>query len=80
MKLLASDYDGTLKYLDHVTQQDLNSIHRWKDAGNMFVMDTGRSMESILEEVGKYNIPADYYITNNGGMLFDRDGNELFSS
>ena len=48
MKLLASDYDGTLKYLDHVTQQDLDSIHRWKDAGNLFVMDTGRSMESIL--------------------------------
>lgn len=80
MKLLASDYDGTLKYLDHVTQQDLDSIQRWKDAGNLFVMDTGRSMESILEEANKYGIPADYYITNNGGMLFDKDGNELFAS
>ena len=80
MKLLASDYDGTLKYLDHVTQQDLDSIQRWKAAGNLFVMDTGRSMESILEEAKKYGIPADYYITNNGGMLFDKDGNELFAS
>lgn len=80
MKLLASDYDGTLKYLDHVTQQDLDAIQKWKDSGNLFVMDTGRSMESILEEVRKYHIPADYFITNNGGMLFDKDGNELFSS
>lgn len=80
MKILASDYDGTLKYLDHVTDEDIEAIHKWKEAGNLFVMDTGRSMESILEESQKYRLPVDYYITNNGGMLFDKEGNELFSS
>lgn len=80
MKVLASDYDGTLKYLDHVTQEDLTSIRNWRNEGNLFVMDTGRSMESILEEVRKYDIPVDYFITNNGGMLFDVNENELFSS
>ena len=80
MNILASDYDGTLKYLDHVTDEDIEAIHRWKKAGNLFVMDTGRSMESILEESQKYSLPVDYYITNNGGMLFAKDGKELFSS
>lgn len=80
MKILASDYDGTLKYMDHVTSEDIQAIHRWKEKGNLFVMDTGRSMESILEESQKFNLPVDYYITNNGGMLFDKDGKELFSS
>lgn len=80
MKLLASDYDGTLKYLDHVTKQDIDSIKKWQEEGNLFVMDTGRSMESILEEMKKYGIHPDFYVTNNGGMLFDRNLNELFSS
>ena len=44
MKLLATDYDGTLKYQDHVTKEDRDAIIRWKEAGNLFVIDTGRSM------------------------------------
>lgn len=80
MKILASDYDGTLKYLNEITEEDIQAIHKWKKAGNLFVIDTGRSMESILEESRKYALPVDYYITNNGGMLFDKDGKELFSS
>lgn len=80
MKILASDYDGTLKYMDHVTEKDIQSVQNWKNSGNLFVIDTGRSMESILEETKKYHLPVDYFITNNGGMLFDNVGNELFSS
>ena len=80
MKLLATDYDGTLKYSDKVTQEDICAIQEWKNKGNLFVMDTGRSMESILEEVKKYNLPVDYFITNNGGMVFDKDLNELYAS
>ena len=80
MKILASDYDGTMKYGDHVTEEDIAAIRQWKDEGNLFVIDTGRSMESILEESRKYRLPVDYYITNNGGMLFDVEGKELFSS
>lgn len=80
MKLLATDYDGTLKYQDHVTKEDRDAILRWKEAGNLFVIDTGRSMESILGEATKYDLPVDYFVTNNGGMLFNNKQEELFSS
>lgn len=80
MKILASDYDGTLKYKEHITAEDIEAIKKWKAEGNLFVIDTGRSMESILEEAGKYNLPVDFYITNNDGMVFDKEGNVLFSS
>lgn len=80
MKLLATDYDGTLKYTNMVTQEDLIAIKKWKEQGNLFVINTGRSMESILAEVRKYNIPVDYFVTNNGGMVFDKELHELFSS
>ena len=80
MKLLASDYDGTLKYAQQIMQEDLDAIQRWRDAGNLFVINTGRSMESIKVQMEKYNISADYYITNHGGMVFDKDEFELFSS
>ncbi len=80
MKLLATDYDGTLKFGGSVLPADLEAIHRWRDAGNLFVIVTGRSMESISGETEEFKIPVDYYVTNNGGMAFDKDGNALLSS
>ncbi|MGM9947340.1 HAD-IIB family hydrolase [Floccifex sp.] len=79
-KILATDYDGTLKYAQNVMQEDLDAIKKWKEAGNLFVIVTGRSMESIKAQADLYQIPVDYYVTNNGGMVFDADGNKLFSS
>ena len=46
MKLLATDYDGTLKYAKQIMPEDLQAIQDWKNAGNLFVLCTGRSMES----------------------------------
>ncbi len=80
MKLLAADYDGTLKLGEEVTSRDIEAIRKWRQKGNLFVIDTGRSMQSILAEVRKYDIPVDYFITNNGGMVFDAKQHELFSS
>ncbi|MCR5794428.1 MAG: HAD family hydrolase [Solobacterium sp.] len=80
IRMIASDYDGTLRYLDEVTQEDLEAVERWKKAGNLFVIDTGRSMESMSQEAAKCGLRADYYVTNNGGMVYDRDRNEMFAT
>lgn len=79
MKLLATDYDGTLKYAKQIMPEDLQAIQDWKDAGHLFVLCTGRSMESIKAQAKEYKLPVDYYITNNGGMVFDQNGNEMLS-
>lgn len=80
MKLLATDYDGTLKFGDSVAQEDLDALRSWKKEGNLFAIVTGRSLESILLQTKEFDLPVDYFVTNNGGMVFDSRGNELMST
>lgn len=80
MKLLATDYDGTLKFGGNVLQADLDAINRWREAGNLFAIVTGRSKESISGETDEFNIPVDFYVTNNGGMVFDAKGSKLLAT
>ncbi len=79
MKLLASDYDGTLRYGQDVMKEDIEALREWKNGGNLFVIVTGRSYESIDAQIKKHQIPVDYVITNNGGMVFDKEGKILLS-
>lgn len=80
MKLLASDYDGTLHYGGAIMEEDLDAIRKWKEDGNLFVLATGRSLQSIKEQIKKFDIPYDYLITNNGGMVFDGSDNEMMAN
>lgn len=80
MKLLASDYDGTLKFGETLDKSDLSAIRRWKEEGNLFAIVTGRSKNSIFNEAAAHDIPVDYFVTNNGGMIFDSNGNRLMTS
>lgn len=80
MKLFASDYDGTLLYAKHIMPEDLKAIQEWKDAGNQFVIVTGRSKVSIQKQIDEYGLPVDFVVTNNGGMVFDKDGKILLSN
>lgn len=80
MKLIAADYDGTLNYCGKVTEEDLEALEKWQAEGNLFVIDTGRSLESIRIEAEKNNLNPDYYITNNGGMVFDKNSERLNAS
>ena len=57
MKLLATDYDGTLRYAQDVMPEDLKSIAAWKEQGNKFVIVTGRSKESIDAQVQAFDLP-----------------------
>ena len=50
MKLLASDYDGTLRR-PYVKQSDIKAIKRFRAAGNVFGIITGRTLEMILPEI-----------------------------
>ncbi len=79
-KMIASDFDGSIRWSHDVTEEDREAIRRWREAGNLFVIDTGRSMESISEQAEKYDIVPDYYITNNGGMIYTGSGKNLLAS
>lgn len=78
MKLFASDYDGTLHLNGSVSDSTIEAIHKFKNAGNIFGIATGRSISSIAAEIKKYEIPVDFLIGNNGGIVLNQHREELF--
>ena len=82
MKLLVSDYDGTIFDQDCIkdTRKNIDAIKRFKDKGNMFAIATARIFPSIKSQIEKFNIPYDYLICCNGGCVFDKNDNLLYSN
>jgi len=74
MKILVSDYDGTLAFGMKVSKEDKEAIKRFQDAGNLFVICTGRSPNHI-KKVKELN--ADYYIISSGAIVNIDDFNEV---
>ncbi len=79
MKLLVSDYDGTLKSDVKNLKININAIKKFMDEGNTFCIATGRPYNSIKEEIDFYNIPYNYLICNNGLTIFDDKNNLIYS-
>lgn len=78
--LFASDYDGTL-FKDHtIRESDLEAIRKFRALGHKFGIVTGRSINSIRTEIDKHDIPVDFVVGINGGVVLDHDYNELFAS
>ena len=45
MKIIASDYDGTINYQGRVSEEDKAAIRKFRQAGNKFGIVTGRDAE-----------------------------------
>ena len=75
MKILASDFDGTI-YFRHEKepyhQEDVDAIVKYQREGNLFGLCTGRPLMGILP----FKCPDfdyDFYICNSGAMIYDKD-------
>lgn len=77
MKLLASDYDGTLRMKDKVDMATIDAIKRFRAAGNIFGIATGRCIDLVKCELDGQEIPYDFIVGNNGGTIVDKAGNVL---
>ncbi|MDR1770046.1 MAG: HAD-IIB family hydrolase [Hungatella sp.] len=78
MKCAVSDFDRTL-YIDGcISPENLNAIGNWQAAGNRFVIATGRNESSVRVFLEKYSIKPDALILNNGALLLDGAGKELY--
>lgn len=77
-KILISDYDDTL-YTDEASlKNNILQISKFREKGNLFIIATSRSFNSIMQEVKKYNIPYDYIFSNMGAGIFDVDEKILY--
>lgn len=81
MKLLITDYDGTMYY----EKQDLKTLRENIEAlkqfkkQNMVVIATGRPFTSIKKEIDIYDIPYNYIISSNGACLFDQNDSPIYT-
>lgn len=83
MKVLFSDYDGTIKTFDRYAnyfekrtfKKNIDAIDKFLGNGNKFIITTKRNTYSILEELEKYKINYSYLTTYNGRVTLDSKNN-----
>lgn len=76
MKILACDYDGTLNVCGTVSKENIEAIKKWRAAGNLFGMVSGRYLRYLREYMEKDAIEYDFLIGNNGAVISDENGRE----
>lgn len=75
MKIICSDYDGTLNY-GGITEEKLDAVKKWQEKGNYFCVVSGRQKEFFFELKEK-NIPVDYFLACNGAVITDKNFNTV---
>lgn len=73
MKIIASDYDGTLNR-GAVRVEDIEAIRRWRAAGNLFGMVSGRTALHLMELMREHGAPFDFIIGLTGSIILDAEG------
>ena len=78
MRIIACDYDGTLNNNDGVTDEKRAAINKWREAGNLFGLVSGRSVDALPEILKENPFEYDFFIGYNGGIITDAEGKVLF--
>ncbi len=78
MKLLASDFDNTLWFFDHMKEEDLSAVRQFQKRGHLFGLCTGRPLKGVLKPSEDYDIQYDFYILLSGGLILNKDLEVIF--
>ena len=68
MKIIATDYDGTLNHKG-IDDKKKSAISRWRKAGNLFGVVSGRGVRSLHDIAAKKNFEYDFLIANNLSLI-----------
>lgn len=79
MKIIASDYDGTFNH-NGIDENKRISVARWRKAGNLFGIISGRGYPSLKEVVDSNPFEYDFLICNNGAVIYDHDEKIVFET
>ncbi|MBW5389821.1 HAD family hydrolase [Brachyspira hampsonii] len=78
MKLFFSDYDMTIYIYEKIDESVFDAIKKWREAGNIFTIATGRNKFSIFEHIERHGLEFDYLIANNGALVFNNKREMIF--
>ena len=76
MKIIGSDYDGTLNH-GGIDDKKRNAIRKWREAGNLFALVSGRGPDGVTELYAEQQFGCDYLIANNGAVIMTPDGKSV---
>jgi HAD superfamily hydrolase (TIGR01484 family) len=78
MKILCSDFDGTLSY-GGIDAKKCEMIHSWRESGNKFGIISGRGAAFYNDIQSQYSaLEFDFFAACNGAIILDGEGNLLF--
>ena len=79
MKIIASDYDGTLNHggIDDIKR---SAIKEWRKAGNLFGLVSGRGAPDLIELQKKNDFECDFLLASNGAVILNPEGKVLSES
>ena len=77
MKMLVSDFDGTLFNKDY--KDNIKAINEFVNKDNLFVICTGRNLNRLLVDLDK-DLKFNYLICSDGAVIYDKDFNEIYRS
>lgn len=67
IKLIASDYDGTINCGGDSIERNAVAIRKWRKAGNLFGVVTGRGV-GIKKELAERGVETDFILCNNSAV------------
>ena len=73
MKIIASDYDGTLNH-GGIDDKKRNAINKWREKGNKFGIVSGRMPDDLLKIYKKDALELDFLLACNGAVILTTDG------
>ncbi len=77
-KILFCDLDGTLiNHLGEIDEYTLTRIRQFCDAGNEFIIATGRQYDDITHFERRIDRGGNYRVSQNGAVILDAEGNTL---
>lgn len=77
MKVLASDFDGTLFFDEKFRNEDLKAIKEFQKQGHLFGLCSGRPYQGA-KKVSKGYIDFDFYIMSSGALIVDNEDHILY--
>ncbi len=79
MKIIASDFDGTISYNGKISDEDKEAIRKFRKAGNKFGIVTGRDVELAQWIKQENGFEFDFVICCTGGVIKDGDGKIIYA-
>jgi hypothetical protein len=73
LKIIASDYDGTFNH-HGISEKNREAVKKWRAAGNLFGIVTGRDGAFIKNFTNEVNVEMDFLIIYNGVNIYDFKG------